>query len=664
MSSNPFRITSHNSPRGTLTGKYRKAWTEEALDLEDITENRWGITHTRRYLGSSISYQRLYILIGIVIFFGLIIFARVIYLQAGKGTYYQSLAEGNRIRLRSIPAERGVMYDHFEKQLVYNIPNFSLVLVPHDLPREVNERERLLDRIGEMSEKTTSSLNTLLTTYGLNSYEPIIIKENIDFQTALSLYITNANLPGVSIESGTRRWYGTTIKEGARMSLRSLAHILGYMGKLDATNFEQWRTQGYLLQDTIGKAGLEKTYETELRGKYGRKRIEVDALGKEQAVLAVEPPEPGKNLQLTIDLEAQAVLEKIITQLSEKTDHHRYAAIALDPKNGHILALVSWPTFDNNEFASGIKPAIYDQYLKNPDHPLFNRAIAGTYPSGSTIKLIVAAAALQEHIVVPTTVFNSVGGLHVGRWFFKDWKAGGHGWTNITKALAWSVNTFFYYVGGGYDAFEGLGIERLLHYMSLFNLAQKTGIDLPGENTGFLPSREWKQQTKGEPWFIGDTYNLSIGQGSLLVTPLQVAVWTAAIANGGIVLQTHLVEKIIDPITKQITVIPDTILHQNFIAPHNISVVQQGMRECVRAGSCKLLGTLPFTTAGKTGTAQWSHNQPTHAWFTSFAPVSNPQIVVTVLAEEGGEGATAAMPIARNFLEWWGKKYLNQFDNK
>jgi len=295
--------------------------------------------------------------------------------------------------------------------------------------------------------------------------------------------------------------------------------------------------------------------------------------------------------------------------------------------------------------------------LDNKDNPLFNRVTNGTYPSGSTIKMVMSAGALQEGIINYNTTFLSKGGLAIDRWFFPDWLAGGHGITNVTKAIAWSVNTFFYYIGGGYGDFEGLGVAKIKQYMQMFGLGQKTGIDLSSEETGFIPDKDWKLKTKKEPWYIGDTYNLSIGQGDLLVTPLQVAMWTSAVANGGKLVQPHLVDYIEDSQTKVKTAVKYNIKDIG-ISEANMKLVKQGMGECVNYGSCGLLKYLPFNSGGKTGTAQWASNKDNHAWFTSFAPYDNPQIVVTVLIEEGEEGSTTAQAVAQEFLKWWGSKYL------
>lgn len=653
----PFKISERTVGNADLTGKYRLDWIEETVNLTSEAPRSSALSYTSTFLGSSISERKIRLFL-VVLFASIIILSgRILYLQVWRGSHFYSLAEGNRIRIQPIIAERGIFYDRNGVPLVQNVPNFALTLIPQDLPHSLQERDKIISRAANLAGVSKNSLDELLRKYGFYSYDSLIIKENIDYTTALAIYLQSDTLPGIAVESGTKRNY-FTVADSATSSVTTLSHVLGYTGKLSDQELTLLQPQGYSLSDSIGKSGLEKNAETVLRGNNGRKRIEVDARGREQNILAVQAPQPGKNITLSIDLEAQRKLENIMRRRLALNNKSRAAAIALNPETGEVLALVSLPTFDNNDFANGISETKYRLYVEDKNLPLFNRAIAGLYPPGSTVKLVVAAAALEEKIVNSATTILSTGGLRIGKWFFKDWRDGGHGITNVTKAIAWSINTFFYYVGGGRDAFAGLGLDRLLAYFRVFNIAQKTGIDLPGEASGFLPSREWKMKKRGDPWFIGDTYNLSIGQGDLLVTPIQAAVWTAAVANGGSVVQPRLINKITDPATNEEYEVKTKLIRRASVKPENLAVVKRGMAECVSYGSCRLLANLPFSSGGKTGTAQWSKNHATHAWFTSFAPFNNPKIVVTVLVEEGGEGGFAAMPIAEEFLVWWGQKYL------
>ncbi len=652
-----FEISEKKSRQFDLNGKYRHAWVEDALDYEKEVNERLATPHTRSYLGTSIRRNKIVIFCCIMGAIFLLIIGKIFYLQIIRGDHYRTLAEQNRIRTLPVPAERGIIYDRYNKELVQNIPSFTLSIIPADLPRPAPEREAILERVAGISAIPVDEIKKSVAKFNSYGYQSLVIKENLDYQSALKLYIENADLPGILIESASKRFYPVTTLASAS-STPSLSHILGYLSKINDKELEAHEGEGYQLVDSIGKTGLEKEYETALRGVYGTKKIEVDARGKERNTLAIDPPNPGKNLILTIDLEAQHKLEEAVKNNLEKVKKTKAAAIAINPNTGEILAMVSWPSFDNNDFSGGISTANYEKYSTNPDLPLYNRTISGTYPPGSTIKLIVAAAALQEKIVSFDTAFNSAGGLHVGGHYFRDWKVGGHGITNVTKAIAWSVNTFFYYAGGGYGTFVGMGADTLLGYFQKFRLADSSGIDLPGERDGFIPSKAWKMERIHEPWYVGDTYNISIGQGDILVTPLRVALWTAEIATNGTIVTPHLVSKIIDPITKQNSAPTFTTSKQEGISNSNYAIVRQGMSDCVSYGSCKLLQNIGFSAGGKTGTAQWNSNRATHAWFTSFAPFNNPQIVVTVLVEEGGEGSVAAMPIADEFLAWWGKKYL------
>ncbi len=657
MSEELFEIQSDNRDWQKLDGKFKHNWVEDNLHIENLSSKHATVAGTRKYLGKSILNKRLIFFILILSIGLIIILLRSFYAQILKGDYYHNLAENNRIRIRPIIAERGIIFDRFGKQLVQNVPNFSLSIIPQDLPIDKNKRQEVIFKLASISDVTEDYIQHLLLKYKNYSYESLVLKDNLDYDTSLKIYIESSQMPGVLIEGGTKRNYIFSNNQNLASSTMSLSHVLGYLGKLNDDELEENHSKGYLVSDNIGKSGIEKIYENNLRGIYGRKKIEVNSSGREQNVVAEEPPTPGKNLWLTIDLEAQKKLEQLIKNFVATKGDHRISAIALDPRNGEIIALVSWPSFDNNLFSSGITQEAYQNYINNPDKPLFNRAISGNIPSGSIVKPIIAAAALEENIIDVNKTFLSNGGLHVGKWYFKDWKAGGHGTTNVTKALAWSVNTFFYYIGGGYDNFTGLGVDKILEYMRKFNLAKKTGIDLPSESAGFLPSKEWKKTNKGESWYVGDTYNLSIGQGDLLVTPLQAAVWTAAFANGGTIVKPHVAMKVSSKGTdvEQFSFPPNST---NVVSSKTIDIVRQGMRECVLTGSCKLLQTLPFTSAGKTGTAQWNSTKPEHAWFTAFAPYENPQIVITVLIEEGGQGSVVSMPIARDFLSWWGKQYL------
>ncbi|MFH1790250.1 MAG: penicillin-binding protein 2 [bacterium] len=639
-----------NEKKKTGSGKYTSAWIEDYLNI-----NTKGEAGKEKYLGIVIETRTIIATLAFVLIISFFVMGYIFKLQILQGSYYRELAEGNRIKIRPVLSERGVIYDSKKIELVRNIPNFSIALIPQDLPDSKTlanklKRKKIIKRVVEIADVEETKIEELLQKYGVYSYASLIIKDNIDYETAIKLYVESPNMPGIEVLKGSKREYSNNFPGEESVTL---SHIIGYTGKLDEQEYEFLRDKGYLLFDNIGKNGIEKTYETELRGIYGQKKVEVDALGRETTVLAEKKPLSGKNLILGLDIQAQIKLEQLIEDSLKNLNKKKAAGIAMNPKTGAIIALVSYPGFNNNDFVGGITVEKYKKYVEDDRMPLFNRAISGTYPSGSTVKMLIAAAALEEKIIDYNKTIISSGGLQVNRWFFPDWKVGGHGLTNVTKAIAWSINTFFYYVGGGYGNFSGLGVDKITEYLSDFNLSKKTNIDLPAESEGFLPSRGWKEDTKNESWYIGDTYNLSIGQGDLLVTPLQVAVWTSAIANGGIIVKPRVVDAIEDSLSGTVEKNPIESRRVN-VSQTNMSIVKQGMRECVTYGSCGLLKSLPFMTGGKTGTAQWnSDNKRNHAWFTSFAPYEDPQIVVTIIIEEGESGSTAAQPIARDFLKWW-----------
>ncbi len=622
-------------------GKLNRGSAEDWLDQ---------LSSARETIGKNFDINKIF-KINLVLFLFLgIILARAAWLQVVKGSYYYELAEGNRIRVERMESKRGVIYDRNYKSLVRNSANFLLYFVPSDLPKDSQVKQAIINRVsqilGDLKPEDILNLLSGVEAGSLESYQPLFITDNIDYDKAIALYLESDNMPGVVITNKTRREYN--------LYSLSLSHVLGYTGKINDKELAKFGSE-YLPIDYIGKSGIENFWENEMKGVNGKKQIEVDALGKEKKIINQEAGENGHNLVLSIDVELQKKLEESIINVLQKNNLNKACAIALDPNNGEILAMVSFPSYNNNDFAKGMTSEQYQAIANHPDRPLFNRCISGEYPSGSVIKPVIAAAALEESVIDENTSFLSVGGLRIGQWFFPDWKAGGHGTTNVRKALAESVNTFFYYIGGGYGDFTGLGLERMVRYEKLFGLDAQTGIDMPGEASGFLPTAEWKEETKGEPWYIGDTYHLAIGQGDTLVTPLQVADYTAVFANGGSLYRPHLIKQVLNSQDQLISEVDNKPIKSNVVSSKNINIVREGMRQTVTAGSARSLQSVPVEVAGKTGTAQWSTNKPTHAWFTGFAPYNNPEIVITILIEAGGEGSSVAVPIANEVLTWYFK---------
>jgi len=634
-----FSIQEGKIKNGVISNAYRLNWTEEIFSF--------GGKNQARQLGKSFNYS-LIVLIGLFFFIILsLLLSRSLYLQIVKGSYYHSMAEGNRIRIERIEAKRGIIYDRNKKPLVRNIANFLLYFIPSDLPKDEKELDKIIKKVSQISsieEKIIYENINKIDKKNIDYYNPLFIADNIPYEKAMLLYTEEGSMPGVFLTNKTRREYD--------ISCFSFSHILGYTGKISESELKKYPNQ-YQLIDYIGKMGIEYFWENELKGFNGKKNIEVDAFGKEKKIISEEPAKDGNNLILSIDSELQKKAEEVMAVNLSKLKLNKGSIIISDPNNGEILSLVSLPSYDNNIFARGIKKEEYEALLNNKDNPLFNRSISGEYPSGSTIKPIIASAALEEGIINEHTSFTSSGGIKVGQWFFPDWKAGGHGITDVRKALAQSINTFFYIIGGGYQDFKGLGADTIVKYEKLFGLSSQLGIDLPGEASGFLPTKDWKEKTTGEKWYIGNTYHLSIGQGDTLVTPLQVSTYTSYFANGGKLFRPHLVKEILSSDDKKISEIESSPIRSDIISKYNIQIVREGMRQTVTEGSARSLNSVIVPVAGKTGTAQTSGDKEPHAWFIGFAPYDNPQIAITVLIENGVEGSTVAVPIARDILNWY-----------
>jgi len=598
-------------------------------------------------LGHNFNFGKIFAVKIILLVLFLSLAGRLFWLQIAKGAYYQDLADGNRIRIQRIEARRGVIYDRNMIPMVYNIANFLLYFIPADLPTSEKEKEEIINHLAKTLNIQVEEINEKLSTIkprSLESYQPLFIIDNLPYEQAMQIYLDAGKMPGVRLSNQTRRQY--------QLPALSLSHLIGYTGKISPQELKE-AGKDYTLIDYLGKTGLESFWESELRGVNGKKQVEVDVLGQEKRVISENPVVNGYNLKLSIDAVAQAKLDEILSKQLKKMNLEKGVAIVLDPNNGEIIAMVSLPGYDNNVFARGITQDEYSNLINHPANPMFMSAVSGEYPSGSTIKPLILTAALEEKVVDENTSFLSLGGLRIGQWFFPDWKGGGHGVTNARKAIAESVNTYFYYIGGGFNDFVGLGVDRIIEYYEKFGLGKQTGIDLPNEADGFLPSKKWKLEAKGERWYIGDTYHIAIGQGDLLVTPLQVAYYTAFFANGGKLYRPHLVKEILTSDDKLFSATDINPVKENLFDPKNINVVREGMRMTVTDGSARSLSSLPVSAAGKTGTAQWSSQKPPHAWFTGWAPYENPEITITVLVDEGIEGSAAATPVAREFLQWY-----------
>ena len=582
----------------------------------------------------------------------LLLFAKTFQLQILEQKKLTALAEGNKYILKTIQAERGVIYDRNLKQLVFNQPSFDLILEKADFPKLAKEQNKVLKEVSQILKQNPEDLKKKIAE---SEALQVLIAENLDHQTLIILETKAAELPGFQIVNNPVREY----REGENFS-----HLIGYTGKIRSEELES-QPQFYSLTDYVGRDGLENSYEEVLRKNPGKMRIERDALGNVISKEIIQLPESGKSLVLWLDSDLQKKIREVLEKQRQAFGARGAAAVALDPKTGGVLALVSLPDFDNNLFQKGADPEKLQELLEDPFklRPLFNRAISGRgYLVGSTIKPLIASAALEEKIISPEKFIYARGFIEVPDqyhpekvYIYRDWKV--HGWTDLRKAIAQSVNVYFYTIGGGYGEQEGLGPTRIKSYLELFGWGEKTGIDLPNEGLGLVPSPEWKkayfEKKEDQIWYDGNTYYLSIGQEYVLATPLQLSVSIAAIANGGKLFQPRVVKSIVD--TEEIE---PKIIRENFIDSKNLQVVREGMRQTVTQGTAAgYLNLLEVSSAAKTGSAQTGKfdkygNELLHNWVTVFAPYEDPEIVLTIMLEDVPGVMAAALPVAKEILEW------------
>ncbi|MEK7519467.1 MAG: penicillin-binding transpeptidase domain-containing protein, partial [Patescibacteria group bacterium] len=516
-----------------------------------------------------------------------ILLSQTFLIQVLEARKFSQLSDENKTRIKLSKSPRGVVYDSKGEQIVFNESSFDLVLDKRDLPISEQERELLLNEISLIIKENLKDLKNKIKK--AKSSE-VVILENIPHQTLLVLdaKIKQDQLSGFKVEQNPIRKY----KDG-----KTFSHLIGYIGKIDENEYKtlSGTDQIYSGTDYIGKSGLEKSYETILRGKPEVIKIEKDVLGNKRAESKSSDLETGKSLALFLDASLQRKTEEVLSNILTNIGGKRGIVVALNPKTGGILALVSLPSFDNNLFRKGEDPEIVNKILKDPLEPLFNRVISGRYLTGSIIKPLIASAALQEKIISPEKkIYDNLGYIEIPHQYdpdityrFHDWKI--HGWADMRRAIAWSVNIYFYTIGGGYKDQKGLGPSKIKEYLSLFGWDEKTGIDLPGEIEGFVPDQDWKKSEfankEDQIWYDGDTYNLSIGQGFLKITPLEVATSFAAIANGGKLLKPQVVKEVVDENKIVTEKFEPKIIRENFIDSQNLQIVKEGMRQMVTDGS-------------------------------------------------------------------------------
>lgn len=608
------------------------------IEFEEVLKNPTGEENQNMNIKKGLRNFRWLYLISALVFVGLL--ARSGQLQLVQAERYRGLAEGNRLRGIVLQAPRGILYDRNGQQLVQNIPYYELVMTPMDVPADSTEREQLFKDAARDFDMPLSEIKEAYEAADPRSIDPLVLRDDIERELALILETDSASYAGISAQVRAVRSYERP---------QAFAHLFGYVGKLTAEEYEQ--NQDYELNDNIGKAGLEQSYERTLRGQHGVQNVEVNAIGEVESILAVEQPTSGSDLMLTIDAGVQQKLYESLKSAADRGGKKRAAAVAIDPRNGEVIAMVSVPGFDVNEFSQGIDSSVLQTLFEDENQPLFNRPVDGTYPPGSTFKPFVATGALQEGVITESTNFLDTGIINVGGTAFTGWKPGGHGNVNVISAIANSVNGFFYSIGGGYGDIDGIGISGINEIASSFGFGEPTGVDLPSESKGLLPTPEWKELNYEQEWFLGDTYNASIGQGFVLATPLQLAVATAAVANGGTRYVPHIGKTIIHPdgVHEDIQA---TVAVEQVANAESIEIVRRGMRATVAGGTGRLLNDLSVKAAGKTGTAQFGSDD-THAWFTAFAPYDEPTIAITVLVEEAGEGSDFSAPVALDVLRFF-----------
>ena len=573
----------------------------------------------------------------VLVFLGL--FARLIFLQVVEGERYTYLSENNRIRLKPVPGSRGMIVDRGGELLVDSRPSFDLFFVPEDSEQPKNTLRQLASYL-----KWDEGL--LLKTYEDNlsraAFDEITLGRDVDWSTVVAVETHQLDLPGVSLRARPRRNY----TDGP-----VAAHVLGYLGEINPKQLKILKARGYSSGDEIGHYGLERRWEEILRGHNGGQQVEVDALGRRVRVLHEVHNVPGYTMHLTLDRQLQQAA-------FEALEGKQGTIVAIDVHSGAILALASTPAFDPNMFARGIKGDEWSLLLNDKFRPLSNRATQGQFPPGSTFKIIMAIAGLEEGVIDPDTAISDPGFFPFGNRSFRDWKKGGHGMVNLHKAIVISCDTYFYQLG------PKLGVNRIAQWARAFGLGEKTGVALDDERSGTIPDAAWKMKRFRQPWYPGETVSVAIGQGYVTVTPLQLANMMAAVANGGKLFRPRIVSKVESVDGATVREYGPELIRTIEMKPDTLTRVHKALADVVKTGTGGMARSAMVDVAGKTGTAQVVAMKDTylkseklpyfnrdHAWFVSYAPAQNPEIAMAVLIEHGGHGGDAAAPLAKKVIE-------------
>ncbi len=566
---------------------------------------------------NSINYERIEIAGKISLAVVLILVFRLWHLQVISGSEYRELAQKNTIRPIRVEGIRGDIFDRYGRVLAENTPGYNIRIFRSG--REDASREnwrQVFEKLGMEKE---------LEDFPLKQYA--YLKKDADWKTVSWLSERRAYLPELNIEVYPRRTYPGGEK---------LSHVLGYTGEINPSELERFGDEGYLSGDTIGKAGIERTMERYLRGEPGGRQVLVNAFGHNIDVLAEREPGRGNDIRLTVDYEIQKTAE-------EQLEGKKGAIIVMDPRNGEILAMASRPGFDPNILSGRLTRQQWREFLES--EPVFeSKSYQWSSPPGSVFKPVLAVAGLEEGIIKPEETVDCTGAYYLGRHRFRCWRREGHGPMDMKESLVYSCNVYFYTLG------SRIGINTLVDYSRKFGFGRTAGLEISGESPGLFPDPQWKRQRYGVSWYPGDTVNVSIGQGFVLATPLQIATLYSALANGGTVYRPRLLHSILSPDGRVIWEGEPRVERELGISAETLGFVRQSLAEVVERGTGIYAATDRAAAAGKTGTAQNPHGE-NHAWFAGFAPAENASAVIVVLIEHGGQGSHAAAPIFKKIAE-------------
>ena len=564
----------------------------------------------------------------IFIFLGLIL--RMMYLQLYRGDKYAYLAEKNRFKLKKIESPRGKIYDRNGKLVVTNGAGYRLVYL-----KERDNNPEIVKEISEVTGYDEEFIKKRIKNGEIFPYtRENVLVESLDEETAHKLMEKIIDYPYLQVQTYSKRRY---------LYDSTASHSIGYVKKISEKEYEKLKDEGYSPRDIIGKDGLERTYDKELQGEDGYEYIEVNAFNRVQRRVAEEKiPVPGKNLYMTLDMELQEYMEEQF-----KEDKRVGAFIAMDPKTGELITMVSYPTYSLNMFSSQILNEDWQKIINDPGRPLTNKTIAGEYPPGSVFKVVSAISFLENGIDPKEKYLDRNGYYEIGKWRWRAWKAGGHGYVDMKKSIVESANPYYYRLA------DQIGHKSIVETAHIFGLGEKTGIDIPGEKRGILPDVEWKKKVIGSGWYKGDTILLSIGQGYLTVTPLQIAVLYAAIANKGYTYSPHLAKSLVDFSGEKVEeVLGKKHEIKNFPKKY-YDILNDALIATVAQnnGTTKILRRKDITVAAKSGSAQNAHSKTTHAWVAGYFPAEDPEIVFTVVLEGAGGGGAMGGAMAKKFID-------------